>query len=371
MPRLKVGWDGTRYPLDGLGLRDAVLDGEPRVMLDDNSATDNSIAIDPFQLQPGEAAQVGEAVVAALRASLTNRSPEARAPAPQIAGEWELRVEFMHGARLHRLALEQQGGDITGHQRSAQFEGPVSGAVDGEGIRFAFGGRYEASNISYRFEGKVARRRDGRHGNARRRQRPEQRRRQPQPVRRRRMGGPPGRLRPNRIDLPFLAVRKSEATAPPARRPEEGSGDGPRRCDLDPEQPDRHQQGRRGGLPHLRRQRQEPDLQAFFIQKAERCREGAVQLQQIVREMGGDPETGGSMSGAMHRFWLDIRGAISGMDDHAILDECERGEDSAKQAYEEALKEDLPGDVRRVIENQYREVKTNHDKVRPMRNATA
>jgi uncharacterized protein (TIGR02284 family) len=46
-----------------------------------------------------------------------------------------------------------------------------------------------------------------------------------------------------------------------------------------------------------------PTLRAFFIQKAECCRQGAVQLQEIVREMGGDPETGGSLSGAAHRFW--------------------------------------------------------------------
>jgi uncharacterized protein (TIGR02284 family) len=114
-----------------------------------------------------------------------------------------------------------------------------------------------------------------------------------------------------------------------------------------------------------------PTLRAFFEQKAERCRQGAVQLQQVVREMGGDPELESSFSGAMHRFWVDIRGAISGMDDHAILDECERGEDSAKRAYEVALKEDLPGDVRRIVENQYREVKTNHDRVRELRNITA
>src|SRR6266851_487163 len=75
VPRLKMVWDGGRFPLDGLQLRQAVLDGEIRVMLDDNSATGDSIAVDPFQLQPGEAAQVGDAVVAALRASLTNRPP--------------------------------------------------------------------------------------------------------------------------------------------------------------------------------------------------------------------------------------------------------------------------------------------------------
>jgi L-seryl-tRNA(Ser) seleniumtransferase len=153
VPRLKIIWNRDRCPLDGLALRQAVLDGEIRVMLDDNSATENSIAVDPFQLQPGEAAQVGDAVVAALRASLTNQAPAARPPAPAVAGEWELRVDFLHGTRSHRLALKQRGNELDGHQRSAQFEGPVTGMLDADLIRFSFGSRYEASNLSYRFEG--------------------------------------------------------------------------------------------------------------------------------------------------------------------------------------------------------------------------
>ena len=156
VPRLKIIWDRDRFPIDGTGLRLAVLDGEPRIMLDDNSATDDAIAIDPFQLQQGEAAQVGDAVVAALRASLTNRPPATRAPAPDVAGEWELRVAFMHGARTHRLALEQSDGDIAGHQRSEQFEGPVNGEIDADRVRLAFAGRHEAATISYLFEGRVA-----------------------------------------------------------------------------------------------------------------------------------------------------------------------------------------------------------------------
>src|SRR5713101_738963 len=144
VPRLKIVWDQGRFPLDGAALREAVLDGEPRVMLDDNSATENSIAVDPFQLQPGEAAQVGDAVVAVLRASLTNRPPVERLPALAVAGDWELRVDFLQGARTHRLALEQHGSAIAGHQRSAQFEGPVRGILDADQIRFSFDGRYEA-----------------------------------------------------------------------------------------------------------------------------------------------------------------------------------------------------------------------------------
>src|SRR6266581_2853433 len=105
-----------------------------------------------------------------------------------------------------------------------------------------------------------------------------------------------------------------------------------------------------------------PTLKVFFEQKAMRCREGATQLQEIVREMGGDPDREGSMSGDMHRFWINLKSTIAGMDDHAILDECERGEDAAKASYEKALRQDLPGDVRLVIERQYREVKANHDR---------
>src|SRR5260221_8672759 len=67
-----------------------------------------------------------------------------------------------------------------------------------------------------------------------------------------------------------------------------------------------------------------PVLKAFFEQKAARCQEGAMQLQAIVREMGGEPVSSGSMSGAIHRFWVSLKSSITGMDDRAILDECER-----------------------------------------------
>jgi hypothetical protein len=155
VPRLKIVWDRDKYPLDGLALRQRALDGEPRVMLDDNSATEDSIAVDPFQLQPGEAGQVGDAVVAALLVSAQAERIPAHAPSLTIAGNWELRVEFLQGARTHRLALEQNGADLAGHQKSAQFDGPVTGSLDADIVRFSFEQRYEASRLSYRFEGRL------------------------------------------------------------------------------------------------------------------------------------------------------------------------------------------------------------------------
>ncbi len=159
VPRLEVSWDRTLYPIDGIGLRRQVLDGEPRIMLDDNSATGNGIAIDPFQLQPGEAAQVGDAIAGVLRAARRGVAATAPAPAVEIAGDWELRVDFLQGTRVHRLHIEQRGAEVSGHQRSAGFEGPVGGRLNGDAVELSFTSRYEASTISYLFEGEI---RDGR-----------------------------------------------------------------------------------------------------------------------------------------------------------------------------------------------------------------
>ena len=56
-------------------------------------------------------------------------------------------------------------------------------------------------------------------------------------------------------------------------------------------------------------------------------------------------------------------------DDHAILSECERGEDSAVKEYEKALNDDLSPSLREIVSSQYSEVKNAHDRVRTLRDA--
>ena len=158
VPRLRVFWDRWQYPFDGLALRQHVLEGEPRIMLDDNSAAENSIAIDPFQLQAGEAAQVGDAIAAVLHEAHRHAPTPTRPPESEIAGNWQLRVDFLQGSRIHQLNLEQRGPEIAGHQRSTHFEGPVSGWLSGDQIQLSFTSRYEGSTICYFFDGEI---RDG------------------------------------------------------------------------------------------------------------------------------------------------------------------------------------------------------------------
>jgi uncharacterized protein (TIGR02284 family) len=90
---------------------------------------------------------------------------------------------------------------------------------------------------------------------------------------------------------------------------------------------------------------------------ADRCAKGAEQLSAKIRGLGGEPVSAGSVNGTI------------GMDDHAILAECERGQHMAKNEYEAALDEDLPVDIRAMIERLYRVVTENNGQIRRLRNA--
>ena len=109
------------------------------------------------------------------------------------------------------------------------------------------------------------------------------------------------------------------------------------------------------------------ELKTLFTQCAQRCREGIVELQSQVQAQGGRPDKSGSAAGALHRGWLSVKEALTGRDDKAILEECERGEDHAKAAYKKALAKDLPADIRAIVERQYQGVIANHDRVRNLR----
>ena len=52
------------------------------------------------------------------------------------------------------------------------------------------------------------------------------------------------------------------------------------------------------------------ELKATFLRRAEDCAKGASELQQLVFRMGGKPEQGGSVAGAMHRGWMDLKASI-------------------------------------------------------------
>ncbi|WP_018412738.1 PA2169 family four-helix-bundle protein [Methyloversatilis thermotolerans] len=108
-------------------------------------------------------------------------------------------------------------------------------------------------------------------------------------------------------------------------------------------------------------------LKSMFNDRALECQAAAAELQRAVAQAGAEPGTGGSVKGALHRGWLSLRSAFPGDDNVAMLDEAERGEDRALESYRQALAEDLPPNVRLLVQRQLIGVQRNHDRVRELK----
>jgi uncharacterized protein (TIGR02284 family) len=112
-------------------------------------------------------------------------------------------------------------------------------------------------------------------------------------------------------------------------------------------------------------------LKSLFNEYSMQRSKFAGELQAQAIQLGeSKPEESSSVSGAMHRAWIDIKSAVTSGDDHAILAECERGEDSAIKGFKDAMEDDdLSAPVRDIVSRQYSEVKSAHDRIKQLRDA--
>jgi uncharacterized protein (TIGR02284 family) len=88
------------------------------------------------------------------------------------------------------------------------------------------------------------------------------------------------------------------------------------------------------------------------------------ELEAEIRRLGGTPDRSGSVSGALHRGWINIKSVVGG--DDAIFAECERGEEAAIENYQEVLKNNLPPNVLPVVKHQFTEIKRSLERLRQM-----
>ncbi len=111
------------------------------------------------------------------------------------------------------------------------------------------------------------------------------------------------------------------------------------------------------------------DLRSLFDHMIIESHQIKSDLVQELQVLHGDVEKGTTEMGKIYRGWMSLKAIFSGESRHAILSNCEFGEDSAQKAYDKALEtEKLPAFLREMFLNQQATLKASHDEIRDLRN---
>ena len=102
------------------------------------------------------------------------------------------------------------------------------------------------------------------------------------------------------------------------------------------------------------------ELQGIFHHYEEQRAKFAKDLRGEVVRLGGEPVTGGTVLGALHRGWMDVKSAVTGSNPSAVIAACETGEDSAAASFEQAVDTTIPGETREIVERQAKQIRAAH-----------
>jgi D-glucosaminate-6-phosphate ammonia-lyase len=162
-PRLRISWDSSRVGVTGEMVAKLADEGTPRIVFGGATGSgrrggdeESSVSIMPYMMMPGDE----QAVATRLYEILSN--PPA-APRPQqtgtpvlVAGQWDVKLEFVRGVANHRLFLEQEGETVTGTHRGDLLAGDLRGTVEGDRLLLRSSFRYEGTRIGWQFDGRLA-----------------------------------------------------------------------------------------------------------------------------------------------------------------------------------------------------------------------
>jgi D-glucosaminate-6-phosphate ammonia-lyase len=154
-PTMSIEWDSQQIGITAGEVYDELLAGEPRIM---SHATGDgySFRVRPPAIRPGDQALAGRRIAEVLRQAPKGvpKKPLAT-PAADIAGRWEVDVQYSRGSARHKLLLITNGNRVEGSHLGRRLQGALSGTVDGDRVQLRSSLPHEGTRLNYRFDGRV------------------------------------------------------------------------------------------------------------------------------------------------------------------------------------------------------------------------
>jgi uncharacterized protein (TIGR02284 family) len=95
----------------------------------------------------------------------------------------------------------------------------------------------------------------------------------------------------------------------------------------------------------------------LFASRASERAQFASELEAAARRLGDTPKQKGTFAALCHRGWMKTKAAFTRGDVASVIAECERGERAAVRHYKDALKQELPDDIRALVDKQNVKIK--------------
>lgn len=114
------------------------------------------------------------------------------------------------------------------------------------------------------------------------------------------------------------------------------------------------------------------DLKPLYASMIAESHKIKITLATEIQLLGADVQKGTTAGGKIYRAWMDVKAMFTGHDRHAVLENCEAGEDAAQKAYKMALgHRDLPAYLRDILSEQQQVLKASHDEIKALRDQYA
>jgi uncharacterized protein (TIGR02284 family) len=121
------------------------------------------------------------------------------------------------------------------------------------------------------------------------------------------------------------------------------------------------------GMAEIGEYLKDETLKRFFLTESLKRASFRGELENELHRHGvADVNESGTASGVVYRAWAGLKAKLGG-GDHTLLETAEQSEDETKDAYKDALDQELPLPLRQLLVEQQTHILTAHDFIRAER----
>jgi L-seryl-tRNA(Ser) seleniumtransferase len=154
-PALIVSWDPKQIGLTAGEIGRLLLEGEPRIM-SHASGEGHSFLIRPVAMRPDDHKAVGQRLYQIFRSAPKGvTKPAPAAPVTDVAGRWDVDVQYDAGSATHKVFLQSNGNRLSGTHIGWAFEGDLKGSINGDRVTFRSSLPVGSQRLNYSFSGRV------------------------------------------------------------------------------------------------------------------------------------------------------------------------------------------------------------------------